>query len=200
MNKNGVRGVQIAVGNHFMNNTYAITKTVAERFALMFNKEFGTRIAVVRGLNAYGPGQKHKPVRKIMPNFVLRALRRQPIEIYGDGSQIMDMIHVKDLAKILLLAALEDHKTYDHVMEAGTGRATSVLQIAELANKMCGSEAGIKHLPMRAGEPPHSTVLGDPTTLQPIFPDARFRLTPLEQGLEDTIAWYKEHLNEIGEL
>lgn len=45
----------ICVGNHFMLNTYAISKTCAERFALMYNKEHGTRIAVVRGLNAYGP-------------------------------------------------------------------------------------------------------------------------------------------------
>ena len=64
--------VYIAVGNHWMNNTYSISKTTAERFALMFNAEEGTRIAVVRALNAYGPGQKptppwgHSKVRKII--------------------------------------------------------------------------------------------------------------------------------------
>jgi len=47
---------------------------------------------VVRGLNAYGENQKHRPVRKITPNFVVRALRGVPIEIFGDGEQIMDMI------------------------------------------------------------------------------------------------------------
>ena len=85
MHREGVKGVQIAVGNHFMNNTYSITKTTAERFALMFNKEHKTKIAVVRALNAYGEYQKHKPIRKITPNFVVRALRGEPIEIFGDG-------------------------------------------------------------------------------------------------------------------
>ena len=54
-----IPAVYIAVGNHWMNNSYSITKTTAERFALMYNKEHGTKIAVVRGLNAYGPRQKH---------------------------------------------------------------------------------------------------------------------------------------------
>jgi UDP-glucose 4-epimerase len=63
--------VHITVGNHFMNNTYAITKSASERFALMYNREHGTKISVVRALNAYGPYQKHEPVRKMIPNFIL---------------------------------------------------------------------------------------------------------------------------------
>ncbi|MFH1955868.1 MAG: NAD-dependent epimerase/dehydratase family protein [Patescibacteria group bacterium] len=78
--------VQISLGNFWMNNPYSISKNTAERLALMYNKEHGTRIAIVRGLNAYGEGQKHAPVRKIIPNFIVRALRNTPIEIYGDGS------------------------------------------------------------------------------------------------------------------
>ncbi len=74
-----------------MNNSYSITKTCAERFAWMFNREHGTRISVVRALNAYGPGQKSEPVRKIMPNFILPALRGEAIIVYGAGSQVMEI-------------------------------------------------------------------------------------------------------------
>ena len=110
----------ITVGNHFMNNTYAITKTAAERFALMYNKEFKTRIAVVRGLNAYGPGQKHKPVRKFIPNVIIPALKNEDITIYGDGMQIMDFIYAQNLAQVLCAALLNDHNCYDRIIEIRT--------------------------------------------------------------------------------
>lgn len=192
MNKNGVRGVQIGVGNHFMNNTYSITKTTAERFAFMFNKELGTKIATVRGLNGYGEYQKHKPVRKITPNFIVRALNHIPIEIFGDGEQIMDMIYVKDLAEVLIRSVTRDHGIFDQVFEAGTGRRTTVNDIARVINDIAGNQAGLKHLPMRAGEPERSVVLGDPTTLKPlgIYPED---LVSLEKGMERTVRWYRDH-------
>lgn len=195
---NGVRDVQISVGNYFMNNSYAITKFSAEKFALMFNREHGTKIAVVRGLNAYGEWQKHAPVRKIIPNFVLRAISGHPIEIFGDGEQIMDMIYVRDLARILVLAATKEHGCYDKVMEAGTGRKTTVNEIAQLVAQYSSNSAGVRHLPMRAGEPDRSVVVGDPTTLEPLGIRAS-DLTLLEEGLRRTIAWYREMMTS-GEI
>jgi UDP-glucose 4-epimerase len=192
MHRNGIRGVQIAVGNYFMNNTYSITKTMAERFAFMFNRELGTRIAVVRGLNAYGEYQKHKPVRKITPNFVVRALNGVPIEIYGDGEQIMDMIYVKDLAEILIRALTWDHPCYDTAFEAGTGRRTTVNEIARVINEIAGNQAGVRYLPMRAGEPERSVVLGDPATLKPLGYGPG-DLTSLEEGMARTVRWYRGH-------
>ena len=192
MNPKGVKGVQIAVGNHFMNNTYAITRNTAERFALMFNKEHGTKIAVVRGLNVYGEYQKHKPVKKITPNFIVKALNQQPIEVFGDGEQIMDMIYAPDIADVLVRALTREHGCYDTVFEAGTGRRTSVNMIAQIVNELCGNKARIKHLPMRAGEPKRSVVLGNPETLKPLGLSAG-DLTPLESGLERTIRWYRDH-------
>ena len=182
-----VPGVQIVVGNHFMNNSYAITKTTAERFALMYNKEHGTRIAVVRGLNAYGPRQKHKPVRKIIPNFVIRAIKGEPIEIYGKGRSIMDMIHVEDLAEVLVRALTVEHETYDRVFEAGTGIKTTVNDIADVVKDLAGSKEDHKHIPMRAGEPEKSVVLGDPKTLKPL---GKIKMRDLREGLQSTIQWY----------
>lgn len=183
----GKKCVYIAVGNHWMNNSYSISKTTAERFALMFNKEHGTKIAIVRGLNAYGPRQKSEPVRKIMPNFVIPALKGEEITVYGDGSQVMDMIYVADLAEILVRALTEDHGVYDRVFEAGTGRDTTVKQIAEEVIKQVGT-GSLNFVPMRPGEPEKSVVLGNPETLKPL---GDIQLTTLEEGVAKTILWYR---------
>lgn len=183
------RGVQIAVGNHFMNNTYAITKTTIERLALMYNEEHETEIAVVRGLNAYGERQKHKPVRKITPNFVCQALRGEAIRVYGSGESIMDMIYVKDLARILVDALMKDHGVYDRVFSAGTGVKTSVNFIAETINILAKNPNGVEHLPMRAGEADLSVVLGDPETLKAL---GSYNLVPLMEGMAKTVSWYNE--------
>jgi len=180
----------IAVGNHFMNNSYAITKTAAERFALMYNAEHGTRIAVVRGLNAYGPWQKHKPVRKVIPNFVIPALKNEPIIIYGSGGQIMDFIYVADLAEILCRALLEDHGCYNRVMEGGSGRRTTINHVAEMVIRLAGSLSKIEHHAMRGGETSDSVVVADVRTLAPL------RYSPgtmvsLEEGLARTIDYYR---------
>lgn len=187
--------VYIAVGNHWMNNSYSISKTTAERFALMFNKEHGTRIAVVRALNAYGPRQKALPVKKIMPNFILPALRGEAIQIYGDGSQIMDMIYVKDVAAILVDALDKDHKQFDSIFEAGTGRRTTVKQIAEMVIQAVG-KGSIEYLPMRPGEPEHSVVLGDPETLVPLGIDPVKFFVPLEEGIKETVKYYEQSLKD----
>lgn len=185
-----VPAVYIAVGNHWMNNSYSITKTTAERFALMYNKEHGTKIAIVRALNAYGERQKHYPVRKIIPNFILPALKDEPITIYGDGSQVMDMIYVSDVAEVLVRALLNDHNTYDKIFEAGTGRNTTVKEIAEEVIRQVG-RGSVNFVPMRPGEIENSIVLGNPGTLKPLG-DIEF--IKLEDGIKMAIKYYKNIL------
>ena len=189
VNQYDVPAVYIAVGNHWMNNAYSITKTCAERFALMANAEWGTRIAVVRALNAYGPGQKAAPVRKIVPNLVLSALRGEPVTVYGDGEQVMDMIYAADVGEILTRALLVEHGVYGEVFEAGTGRPTTVNDVARMVLSLIGG-GEIEHVAMRPGEPRGSVVLGDPKTLAPLGLRAS-DLVPLEQGLERAILYYR---------
>lgn len=197
-----IPAVQITVGNYTWLNTYSITKYTAERIALMYNQEYGTRIAVVRGLNVYGPRQKHYPVRKVVPTFIYRALRGEDIEIFGDGNQVMDLVYVGDLCKILSRALLVPHECYDQVFEAGSGYAVRVNALAEKIRSLCNSSSDIVHLPMRPGEPVNSRTVGNPRTLFPLSLDASdFR--PLEEGLKETIGWYcqnypwKEGVGEV---
>lgn len=186
----GVPLVYIAVGNHWMNNTYSITKTTTERFCDMYSRFRGADVRVVRALNAYGPGQEptppwgHSQVRKIMPAFICRALEGEPIEVYGDGQQVMDMIHAADVATALV-DVLERGKP-GTVYEAGSGQPTTVLEIAQTVTDHCGGT--ITHLPMRPGEDESSVVLADPTTLE----DIGWRQSiPLDVGVPDTVEWYR---------
>lgn len=177
--------VQIAVGNHWMNNSYSITKTTAERFVNMYAKEHGVKANTVRALNAYGERQKPKPVRKIMASFITRALAGEPIQVYGDGTQKMDMIYVKDVAKILVDTLLVS-TDYGNLYEAGTGIGYTVKEIAEKIIKLSGSKSKIEYLPMRPGEPPHSEVIAQ----NPVD----FMYTSLEDGLSKTIEWYESQI------
>lgn len=202
----GKRASYISVGNYWMNNSYSITKDTAERFAWMFNRELKTEISVVRALNAFGPYQKAQPVRKIIPNFVLPALRDEEITVYGDGSQIMDMIFVEDVADIMVRSLIVEHGQYTHnpvlsstpnntKFEAGTGRRTTVQEIAELVIKMVGS-GRINNVPMRMGEPEKSEVVGNPETLKPLYEGKTPELTTLEKGLEKTIEYYRNNMEK----
>lgn len=194
-------GVNIAVGNWYMNNTYAITKNSVERFADMYNHHRGTQISIVRALNAYGPRQvpaePYGPskVRKIMPALICRALNNDPIEVYGDGGQVMDMIAVSDVAMILTKALYltEENGALDKVVEAGTGRATTVNDIAEIVVRSVG-KGSVIHLPMRQGEPERSVVLGDTRTLESVGVDAS-QLVTLEEGTTRTVEYIRNYLN-----
>lgn len=188
--KHNKRGVQITVGNWFMNNTYSITKRTLEKFADMYNWEHGTQIAVVRGLSVYGERQSHKPIRKAVPNFICKALRGESITIFGSGDSVQDQVYVQDLAKALVEAAVNPNTRYDKVYEVGTGVKTTVNEIAETINKLTGNEAGVEHINMRAGETDHAVILGDPSTLD----DFNFgNLTMIKNGYDRTIQWYKHN-------
>jgi UDP-glucose 4-epimerase len=194
-----VPGVNIAVGNHWMNNTYSITKSTMERFAHMFNEESGTNITIVRALNAYGPRQVAAPphgpskVKKIMPAFVNAALDGNPISIYGDGTQVMDMIYVADVAQVLV-SAMEYHidKGFawpNHVYEAGSGVDTTVNYIARCVNETVGTPLNnVNYVPMRPGEPEHSIVLGDPGTLEGL--ELR-EFINLRDGVKKTVEYFR---------
>ena len=175
-----VPGVCIGIGNHFMQNTYSITKSMIERMVRMYNKERGTRINVVRAMNAYGPRQvPAKPygpssVRKIMPSFICRALRGDPIEMYGDGSQVSDMVYVTDVAEALIrgMQAAVDHNVFDDAIEVGPKTRNTVRKIAEMVRDVTHSKSKLVCLPPRQGEQMGMPVYADTETLKLIGMDA----------------------------
>jgi UDP-glucose 4-epimerase len=193
-----VPGVYIGVGNHWMNNTYSISKTMVERFVDMFNNDRGTHVNVVRAMNAYGPGQSvAKPygnsrVRKITPSFVCRALHGHDIEIYGDGEQISDMVFVGDVADTLVRAAgLAFIGKVLPPIEVGPAKSNTVNEVAELIIRLTNSSSKIKHLPMRPGEIPGAVVSADIESMQRAGVDPG-DFVPLEDGMRQTINYFRK--------
>ena len=188
--RHNVSCTQITVGNFWMNNPYSITKSTSERFALMYNKEHGTKITVVRGLNIYGPGQKPFPVKKVIPNFVLNALRNDDLTIYGSGQSQMDMIYVDDAARVLAKTPL-NITCYDGVFDMGTGVAPTVNEIAEMVISASGSRSKLNHVPMRPGEDKHSVVCADTDAMEEHLGIKAAELVPFEDGVVKTIDYYR---------
>ena len=197
-------GTYIGVGNHWMNNPYSITKTMIERFVDMYNNDRGTRVNIVRAMNAYGPRQRPIPpwgdskVRKITPSFVCRALNNLPIEIYGDGSQVSDMCWVGDVAKALVVATEKaaEGVIFPEVVEVGPENSSTVQQVAELVVELTGSTGGVTNLPMRPGEIPNSIVKANVDSLQHVgMSDAT--LMPLREGMQQTVDWFKEEIKDV---
>jgi len=194
-------GVYIAVGNWFMDNPYSITKNMIERFTSMYNADRGTRVNVVRAVNAYGPRQlaaepfAHGKVRKITPSLVCRALSGMPMELYGGGKQVSDMVYVADVAKALVAALdkAEAGVVFDRAVEIGSVTHTTIRKVAETVSDICvelGYEpVEIISLPMRPGEREGVDVTAETDTLDLIdFPV--LELTPLVVGLRKTIEYF----------
>lgn len=147
-------------------NTYSITKMAAENFCDMYFREFKTRCIILKVFNAYGPGQG-LVVRKAIPNFVVSALQNKDIEIYGNGEQTMDLIHVDDVAKVFY-ACLTHPFGWDTmpVIEVGSGEEITVNDTVRMIINICRSKSSIFRLPMRRGEPPMVHVHADTTQMK----------------------------------
>ena len=195
-------GTYIGVGNHWMNNPYSITKTMIERFVSMYNKEHGTRVNIVRAMNAYGPRQRPVPpwgdskVRKITPSFICRALTGENIEVYGDGRQISDMCWVGDVAQALVVATEKaaQNIVFPEAVEVGPAHSKQVGEIAHLIVHLTGSDSQVVNLPMRPGEIPGATVSADINTLKYVDM-TEASLMPVAKGMEITIDYYRELLD-----
>ncbi|MDR7605629.1 MAG: NAD-dependent epimerase/dehydratase family protein [Armatimonadota bacterium] len=181
------RVVLINVGNDW-DNPYTITKQAAVRFGLMYDREFGIPVTVVRAMNGYGPRQKADGTKKLVPTLICAALRGEPLPVYGDGEQEVDLVYVEDVAEILGRAALAPDPIHGEV-QAATGQAMRVNEVAECIRQLVNPAVPIVHLPMRRGEPPRSRTVGSPAEAARYF--GYVPATPLEEGLRRTVEWYR---------
>jgi UDP-glucose 4-epimerase len=132
---------------------YTATKIAGQRFGSAFHNAYGIPVCHVRAFNAYGEGQAHGPghPRKIIPALSSEGWAGKPLTIWGDGTQTVDLIHTDELARVLVEACtIED----DIVIDAGTGHALTVNDVAARVIDVTGSKAGIAYRPMRPGEIP----------------------------------------------
>lgn len=188
----GIPVVQIGTGHKGQPNPYAITKACAEDLGLARARWLGEKITVVRAYHVYGPGQipgpPHGPakVHKFFPTFACRALQGLPLELCGGGGQLIDPVHVSDVA-----VALADAITgpFGTVVEAGCGKPVSVacaaVDIAEAAGREPFRSADVGYrVAARAGEPQDAEVVATGPVCRNPWP----YLVP------ETVDWYREWL------
>lgn len=188
-----------------MENPYSITKSTAVRFSQMYNKEHGTDIRACRGMNVFGPRQKHRPVRKIFPNVVIPALLDEEITIYGSGNQVMDLIYAEDIAEIIVRVSTYDNIPNDVLYEAGVGsyvlgEPMTINRAVEMIMKLTNSQAQINRVAMRPGEEKESIVEISKEGWENLEKYLHFTpddLTPLELAMEKSIQWYAENLERF---
>lgn len=126
-----------------------------------------------------------------MPTFISKALRNEPIEIYGDGQQVSDMVYVGDVAMALVNAMIEAFagKVFNEVIEVGPIVHNTVEEVAKLVIELTNSRSELKYIPMRKGEIPNAEVTANYDTLRLIgmSPDD---LVPLREGMQATVNYY----------
>ncbi len=185
--KNGARVVLVSKPNPWL-NTYSITKGAAEQFARMYTKIHNVDIRVGQFYSIYGPGQDIHGVQKAVPTFIARALQNDPIPVFGDGEQTADFIYTSDASEAMaVLGHLEG--LAGEVVEIGSGTPTKINFLAETIIRLSDSRSKIEYLPMRKGEPEGSQISANTSkmiTLLQFNPSVA-----LEDGLRETIAWWK---------
>ena len=109
---------------------YGIAKLAAEKYVGLLSRQFNLPWIGLRYFNVYGPRQTFTPYVGVITIFIRNLQKGKPITIFGDGNQERDFIYVGDIVKATLLALESD--VDGEVFNVGTGRGTSVKQIAQL--------------------------------------------------------------------
>jgi UDP-glucose 4-epimerase len=134
---------------------YAITKLDGEFYCRMFADEGRLQTACMRYFNVFGPRQDPRSqYAAAVPIFIDRALKGEPITIFGDGEQTRDFIYVKDIVAANVFFATESPAT--GVFNVAYGQR---ITINDLARKICdltSSTAELRYLPERSGDVKHS--------------------------------------------
>jgi len=188
--KNNTKMLLVSKPNPWL-NTYSITKETSEKFCLMYQKELGLRATIVQWFSVYGPGQKYRNVQKAVPTFIVRALKGEPIPIFGNGLQTADFIYVSDTVRATVLVA-QNKKAEGKIIEIGSGKETRIKDMAKSIIKLTGSKSTIQYLPMRKGEDKNAHVVANTRLLKKLVsysPSVR-----LEDGLQRTILYYQKLL------
>ena len=159
-------------------------KRCAETLFFDYYRQHKLDIKVARIFNTYGP-RMHPNDGRVVSNFVVQALKGEPITIYGDGRQTRSFCYVDDLVEGLI-RLMGSPKDFTGPVNLGNPREFTILELAELAIEMTGSRSNLTYLPLPQD---------DPKQRQPDIVLAKERLNweptvPLRDGLKRTIAYF----------
>ena len=166
-------------------SAYGADKLGCELHAQVAGKVHRLHSVGLRLFNVYGPGQDPKsPYSGVISIFCERLGRGEPIEVFGDGYQTRDFIFVADVVTALL-KAMGTRLSGGPVFNICTGRATSVIELAQTISSLCDQVLAIRFRAAREGEIRHSC--GDATAAKQAL--GLSNSMELRAGLAATLAW-----------
>ncbi|MBB5155814.1 NAD-dependent epimerase/dehydratase family protein [Saccharopolyspora phatthalungensis] len=128
---------------------YGATKAACEMLLSGYAGAYGLTTCALRFTNIYGPGMGHKD--SFIPRLMRAALAGSGVEVYGDGAQCRDFVHVDDVVQGVLAAW---DKQYTGTAVIGSGRSISVLELIDAVRAATGEEVPVTHVPAKNGEMP----------------------------------------------
>jgi UDP-glucuronate decarboxylase len=163
-------------------------KRCAEALAVSYARQYGVQVRIARIFNTYGPRLRQGDGR-VVSNFVVQALRGEPITVYGDGTQTRSFCFVSDLVEGFVRLMASDHGP--EPVNLGNPRETTMLALASLIRRLTGSSAPVVDAPLPKD---------DPVRRNPNIERARQVLgwepkVQLEQGLSLTIQYFADLLS-----
>ncbi len=167
-------------------------KRCAETLFFDYWRQHQLQIKVVRIFNTYGP-RMHPNDGRVVSNFIVQALKGEPITIYGTGSQTRSFCYVDDLIEAML-RMMDTHADFVGPVNIGNPGEFTMLELAELTLKLTGSRSRLVFEPLPAD---------DPKQRQPDISLAKQALdwqprVSLEDGLKETIAYFRRELQIAG--
>ncbi|MCC2671176.1 MAG: NAD-dependent epimerase/dehydratase [Armatimonadetes bacterium] len=168
---------------------YDEAKRFAEAATMEWIRQYDVDARIIRIFNTYGPRNQLDDGR-VVPNFIVQALRGEPITIYGDGSQTRSFQYVSDLVAGIQRAMFTEG-TKAEVFNLGNPVEFTILQFAQEVLAVTGSASVLERRPLLFED--------DPARRRPDISKAKARLdwepqVPLRQGLETTVAWYRTQI------
>ena len=163
-------------------------KRIAETLMTDYHRQNNVDIRIARIFNTYGPRMLEDDGR-VVSNFIVQALRGEPLTLYGEGQQTRSFCYVDDLVEGLI--RLMNVKGVHEPLNLGNPGEFTIMQLAEEVVKACDSRSGFTYLPLPAD---------DPKQRKPDIGKAKSLLgwnptIPLREGLKKTVEDFKARVN-----
>ncbi len=167
-------------------------KRCAETLFFDYHRQHALEIKVARIFNTYGP-RMHPADGRVVSNFIVQALKGEPITVYGDGKQTRSFCYVDDLIEGLM-RLMESSSDITGPINIGNPHEFTMRELAELVIQLTGSQSAVAQHPLPTD---------DPKQRRPNITFAKEHLgwspkVALEEGLKPTIAYFRSLLSDMG--
>ncbi len=173
-----------------LRSCYDEGKRCAETLFFNYHRQYGVKIKVARIFNTYGPRMRPDDGR-VVSNFVVQALKGEPITIYGDGSQGRSFCYVDDMVEGLI-RLMNSPDEFTGPVNLGNPVQCSILEMAQMILEITGSRSGLVFRPLPPDDPrqrrPDITLAKNALGWEPTV--------PLKEGLKRTIEYFEEILKK----